>query len=82
MAQSDIPIGDEVECLRVARKVVSSSPARGTHALGLQMAHSAGWVCDLCLWGQTDKMTVTDTVTVTSGRGQLWRGDRPLCDLV
>ena len=30
----DIPIGDEVECSRVARKVVSSSPARGTHALG------------------------------------------------
>ena len=26
-----IPIGDEVECSRVARKVVSSSPARGTH---------------------------------------------------
>ena len=25
-------IGDEVECSRVARKVVSSSPARGTHA--------------------------------------------------
>ena len=39
------------------------------------MAQSAGWVCDLCLRGQTDKMTVADTVTVTSGRGQLWRGD-------
>ena len=29
--------------------------------------------------GQTDKMTVADTVTVTSGRGQLWR---EICDLV
>ena len=25
--------------------------------------------------GQMDKMTVADIVTVTSGRGQLWRGD-------
>ena len=42
---------------------------------GLHMALRIGWVCGLCLRGQTDKMTVADTVTVTSGRGQLWRGD-------
>ena len=38
-----------------------------------------GAVGRMGLWplspGQTDKMTVEDTVTVTSGRGQLWRGD-------
>ena len=39
------------------------------------MALRTGWVCGLCLRGQTDKMTVEDTVTVASGRGQLWRGD-------
>ena len=39
------------------------------------MALGTGWVCDICLRGQMDKMTVADTVTVTSGRGQLWRGD-------
>ena len=48
---------------------------QGHPCLGLQMAQSAGWVCGLCLRGQTDKMTVEDTVTVTSGRGQLWRED-------
>ena len=32
IAKWDIPIGDEVECSCVARKVVNSSPARGTHA--------------------------------------------------
>ena len=48
---------------------------QGHPCLGLQLAQSAGWVCGLCLRGQMDKMTVVDTVTVTSGRGQLWRGD-------
>ena len=32
LAKWDIPIGDMVECSRVAQKVVSSSPTRGTHA--------------------------------------------------
>ena len=34
LAKWDIPSGDGVECSRVARKVVSSSPARGTHTKG------------------------------------------------